>query len=84
MPVSGLHTKILHNDEHLILWQVFVEAMELIKPSVKIVDCELFSHIYFATLPIHRSCAYLDSLGKFFFFGSKSGFIKGVGPSSGL
>ena len=69
MPVSGLHTKILHNDEHLILSQVIVEAMELIKSSVKIVNCELFSHISFATLPIPPSCGYLDSFGKFVFLG---------------
>jgi len=39
--------------------------MELIKSSRKMANCELFSHVYFATPPIPRSCAYLYSLGKF-------------------
>jgi len=28
------------------------------------IDCELFSNVYFATPPTPRSCAYLDPLGK--------------------
>jgi len=35
------------------------------KSSTKMINCELFSHVYFAASPIPRSCAYLDSLGKF-------------------
>jgi len=31
------------------------------------INCDLLSHVYFATPPIPRSCAYLDSLGKFGF-----------------
>jgi len=31
------------------------------------INCELFSHVYFATLPMSRSCAHLDSFGKFGF-----------------
>jgi len=31
------------------------------------IKCEWFSHLYFATPPITRSCAYLDSFGKFGF-----------------
>jgi len=30
-------------------------------------NCELFSQVYFATPPISRSCANLDSLSKFSF-----------------
>jgi len=31
------------------------------------INCELFSHVYFATLPMPRSCEHLGSLGKFGF-----------------
>ena len=31
------------------------------------INCELFSDVYFAALPIPRSCAYVDSLGEFGF-----------------
>jgi len=34
---------------------------------MKMMNFELFSHVYFATTPIPRNCAYLDSLGKFGF-----------------
>jgi len=47
---------------------VSVEAIELIKSSIKMIGCEVFSHAYFATPPIPRSCAYLDSFGKFGFW----------------
>jgi len=29
--------------------------------------CELLSHVYFAAPPLRRTCAYIDSLGKFGF-----------------
>jgi len=29
------------------------------------IECELFSPVYFATIPISGSCAYLHSPGKF-------------------
>jgi len=37
------------------------------------INSEIFSHVYFATPTKLRSCAYLDSLGKFD-FRSKMGF----------
>jgi len=43
---------------------VTVEAIECINLQVKMIKYEAFSHIYFATPPITRSCASLDSLGK--------------------
>jgi len=46
---------------------VTVEAIELIRSLTKIISCELFSHVDFATLPIPRRCTYLDSIGKFGF-----------------
>jgi len=39
---------------------VTVEAIELVKSSLKKVDCELFGHVRFVTSPISHSCAYLD------------------------
>ena len=50
-----------------LLSPVTVEAIELIKSSLKMINCELFSHIHIATSPVFRSCAYLVSLGKFDF-----------------
>ena len=48
-----------------LLSPVTVEAIELIKPSMKKFNCELFSYACFATPLIPRSCACLDSIGKF-------------------
>jgi len=31
------------------------------------INCELFSHVYFATLPMPHICIHLDSLGNFGF-----------------
>jgi len=50
------------------LSSVTVEVMELIKSSIKMINCELFSHVHFATPPIPHSWAYLDSFGKFGFW----------------
>jgi len=49
------------------LLPVTVEKIELIKTLLKMINCELFSHFYFATLPMPRICAHLASLGKFGF-----------------
>jgi len=46
---------------------VTVEAVELIKSSIQMINCELLSQVYVAAPPILRSCAYLDSLRKFGF-----------------
>ena len=43
-------------------------------------NCELFSHVYFATPLITRICPYIDSLCKFGFRVSKIN----VGPDSGI
>jgi len=48
-----------------LLLPVTVEAIELIKSCLKKINCALFSHVYFATLPMPRSCAHLDALGAF-------------------
>jgi len=47
-----------------LLSPVTVEGAELIKSLLKMIDCGLFSDVCFATLPMPRSCANLDSLGK--------------------
>jgi len=63
----------------------FDRCDELIKPSTKIINCELCSHIYFGTPPIHRSWACLGSLGKFGFRPISGLKINvGFGPGSGL
>jgi len=50
------------------------------------INCELFSHVYFALPPIPRSCTYLDSLGKFDFHGlSRASKINvDLGPNLGF
>jgi len=47
-----------------LLSPVTVEAIEMIKSSIKIINCELFSNAYFATPPMPCSCVYLDSFSK--------------------
>ena len=69
-----LHTKFFLQRRTLLL-PVTVEAIELIKSWPKMINCELFSHFYFVTLPMPRSCAHLDLLGTIgLAFGPKSGF----------
>jgi len=65
---------------------VTVEAIELIKYSVKMINCELFIHAYFATAPIPCSWAYLDSLVKLanLAFGPKLGFGNKCRARAGL
>ena len=43
-PVSGQHTKFFSQERTLLSVVVTVEAIELIKFSTKMINCELFSH----------------------------------------
>jgi len=71
-PISGLYAIFFRNYRHFCHLLVLKQSSWLNLQKVSI--CELFSLAHFATPPIPRSCAYLDSHTVNLAFGPKSGF----------
>jgi len=71
-PISGLHKKVLRNHRHF--WrQLLLKQSNWLNLRLKIINCELFSHVYFARHQYPAVAHILTHLVNLV-FGPKSGF----------